>query len=165
MRAKNKKVLAVLVAMIGSIFLVNCLISTETPESNVYLTPIPKSTWEAYREKRPLNTKYDAVLEATQYIYYSRMTFTQSPPRVVFAEEMTLVDAKNLIPKDPGEVYSYEDRPDDTKVWLVIFEGSWQIAPPDGDLLPLESGCIYTIIDANQMSHNQGRTAKCQPVP
>jgi hypothetical protein len=93
------------------------------------------------------------------------MTFTQGPPKVVFTEEMTLAEAKNLIPKDPSEVYSYEDRPDDTKVWLVIFEGSWQIHPPDSDLLPLESGCIYAIIDANQIGRNQGRTASCLTMP
>jgi hypothetical protein len=134
-------------------------------EDDTYLTPIPENTWTAYREKRPISNQFDAVLEATQYVYYSRMTFTQGPPKVVFTEEMTLAEAKNLIPKDPSEVSSYEDRPDDTKVWLIIFEGSWQIHPPDGELLPLESGCIYTIIDANQMGRNQGRTAICQAMP
>lgn len=134
-------------------------------EDDTYLTPIPESTWTGYREKRSISNKFDAVLEATQYIYYSRMTFTQGPPRVVFTEEMTLAEAKKLMPKDSSEVYSYEDRPDDTKVWLIIFEGSWQIHPPDGDLSPLESGCIYTIIDANQMGRKQARTANCQAMP
>jgi hypothetical protein len=170
MRVENKFFQITLIVLISLIFLVSCSISTPTPsmgasEDNAYLTPVLESTLSAYREKWPITTKLDAVINASEYIYSTRMTFTQGPPKVIFTEEMTLVEAKRIVPKNPGLVYSHEDRPDDTKVWLVIFEGSWQIYPPDGDLLPLESGCIYAIIDANQSARNQGGTGICQKIP
>jgi hypothetical protein len=166
MRIQNKiPFLFALMVLFSSILLVNCLSSIARTEDNTYLTPIPDSTRAAYREKRPINNRFDAVLEATQDIYFSRMRFTQGAPTVMFTEEMTLAEAKKLIPKDPGEIYSSEDRPDDTKVWLVVFKGSWQIAPPGGGLLPLETGCIYAILDANTTGHNRIRATSCQTMP
>ena len=152
--------------LIASVFLVNCSSLAINAEDNIYLTPIPEGTWSAYRQNRPISNKFDAVLEATQEIHYSRMTFTQGAPEVVFTEEMTLAEAKKLIPKDPSEVYASEDRPDDTKVWLVIFEAQWQILPPmSNDLLPLETGCIYAILDANTPGYTRIRATNCQATP
>jgi hypothetical protein len=167
MRIQNKiPILLALMVLFSSILLVNCLSSIARIEDNTYLTPIPASTWAAYHEKRPISNRFDAVLEATQEIHYSRMTFTQGAPTVVFTEEMTLAEAKKLIPKDPSEIYSSEDRPDDTKVWLVIFEAQWQILPPmSNDLLPLETGCIYAILDANEYGHSHIRATSCQTTP
>lgn len=167
MRIQTKiSFLLVLSVFVATIFLVNCSLSTTTVENYTYLTPIPESTRLAYREKRPITTKFDAVLEATQDIYYSRLTFTQGAPIVVFTEEMTLAETKKLIPEDPSEVYSTKDRPDDSKVWLVIFEAQWQILPPmSNDLLPLETGCIYAILDANVVGYSRIRATSCQISP
>ena len=162
----QNKILFPLALIIIVIFLVNCSNSATSTEANSYLTPIPESTWTAYREIRPINNRFDAVLEATQEIHYSRLTFTQGAPLVVFTEEMTLAEAKKLIPEDPSEVYSSEDRPDETKVWLVIFEAQWQILPPmSNDLLPLETGCIYAILDANIVGYSRIRATSCQTPP
>ncbi|MEO7838686.1 MAG: hypothetical protein ABIU06_04990 [Anaerolineales bacterium] len=161
----RKKILFLLALITIVTFLVNCSSVTST-EDKAYLTPIPESTWSAYREIRPINNRFDAVLEASQEIHHSRLTFTQGAPIVVFTEEMTLTEAKKLIPEDPGEVYSSEDRPADSKVWLVIFEAQWQILPPmSNDLLPLETGCIYAIIDANDVGFSRIRATSCQAKP
>ena len=159
----QKKIFFLLALNITVFSLVNCSNSVKSTEDNSYLTPIPESTWTAYREIRPITNRLDAVLEATQEIHYSRLTFTQGAPFVVFTEEMTLVEAKKLIPNDPSEVYSSEDRPADSKVWLVIFEAKWQILPPmSNDLLPLETGCIYATLDTNVVGHSRIRATSCQ---
>jgi hypothetical protein len=163
---KNRSLLLALIVFTTSIFLVNCSLSTFTTEDTTYLTPIPENTLSAYHQKRPIGSKLDAAIEATQEIYSSRMRFTQGSPKVIFIEETTLAEAKKQVPKDPGEIYSYEARPNNAEVWLVIFDAQWQISPPvSNDLLPLESGCIYVVLDANDVGYTQIRATSCQKLP
>src|SRR5512138_954191 len=105
-----------------------------------------------------LRNKLEAVIAARAQLSGTRLQFTQGEPQPVLAEEMTLAEAKERIPKNPGEVYSSEDRPANTKVWLIVFKGQWQILPPvSNDLQPLENGCIYVTIDIE----HEGYTAIC----
>ncbi|HLO16143.1 MAG TPA: hypothetical protein VK206_15020 [Anaerolineales bacterium] len=139
--------ITILVVASGLIFSTN---------DNTYLTPIPESTWSAYRGNMPINSKLDAVIAARAQLATTRLQFTKGEPKPILAEKMTLSESKERVPKDPSEVYSYEDRPENTKVWLIVFEGQWQILPPgSNDLLPLEAGCIYVTIDIE----HEARTA------
>ncbi len=146
-----------LIVFLAAIFLVDCSTSTIV-EDDTYLTPIPESTLMAYYSKRPINSKLDAVLEAHSIMNGTRLIFTQGAPKVSSAEKMTLVEAqaiKNLS----------DERSGDIPVWFVIFEGSWQIISPDGDMLPLESGCIYIVFDANEYGRSHLGAGSCIVIP
>ncbi len=153
------KILFLLVFIIASIFLVNCSISSTDMEDNTYLTPIPWSTLEAYRRERPITNRLDAVFEATQMTWTVNLIFPKGTPKVTFAEEMGLSDAYTRI----GQPDKYLGRPGDTKVWLVIFEGSWQSVAPTGEVLPEETGCIYVILDAQKYEGDFLNARTCVP--
>ena len=147
MRNHNKiSLLLIWTILVATITLLSCSVSTT--EDDTYLTPIPESTWTAYRRSMSINSKLEAVIAARAELSTTRLRFTQGEPKPVLAEKITLSEARQRIPKDPSEIYSYEDGPGNTSVWLVVFEGQWQILPPvSNDLTPLASGCIYVIID------------------
>ena len=126
------KISILLVFIIASILLVNCSISSTDMEDNTYLTPIPWSTLEVFRAKRPITNRLDAVFEATQMTGEVNLNFPKGTPKVTSAEEMNLSDAYTRI----GQPDKYLGRPGDTKVWFVIFEGSWQSVAPTGEVLP-----------------------------
>jgi hypothetical protein len=128
-------------------------------EDNAYLTPIPWSTLEVFRAKRPITNRLDAVFEATQMTGGFHLNFPKGAPKVTFAEEMNLSDAYIHI----GQPDKYDGRPDDTRVWFVIFEGSWQSVAPLGEVLPEETGCIYVILDVQKYEHAFLNARTCVP--
>ena len=145
-----------------AIFAISLSLISKT-EDTTYLTPIPESTWSAYRQQGPITTNLEAVLAATREIYYSRMTFTQGAPKVVSAEKRDIAHEETLL----GYPFvSSDEGPEITQVWLVVFEGQWQMLPPmSNDLLPLQTGCIYVILDANKSGGGYYSAGNCQPMP
>ena len=128
-----------------AIFAISLSLISKT-EDTTYLTPIPESTWSAYRQHGSINNKLEAVLVATQELHNWRLVFTQGDPKVVSAEKKDLAYGEKLLgyPHFPDETHEI------TQAWLVVFEGQWQILPPmSNDLLPLETGCINVVFDAN----------------
>lgn len=136
------KIIFLFLLITFTIIFVRCSISSFNFEDDTYLTPIPESTLYAYQQKRPITTRFQAVLEATLQIHTTRMHFTQGEPKIISAEEIT------------------------PKVWLVVFEGSWQILPPmSNDFSPLETGCIYVTMDENVNDSTRIQATSCKPKP
>src|SRR5664279_1508420 len=119
-------------------------------EDQSYLTPIPESTLQAYREGTPITNKLQAVIAARVLLSTSRMEEIQ-PSEVIFVERTTLADALKKAEK-PG-METFEDIPLQTPVWFVIFQGDWQLHPPLPGItatpLPPFHGCQYVWIAEN----------------
>jgi hypothetical protein len=129
-------------------------------EDKTYLTPIPRATLSAYRYGMPITNKLEAVIAAQIFLPTARMSYDELP-KVISVEEITLDKAnKKFHDPQPGDYY-YEDRPGNTIVWLIMFEGNWRIESPFSDPTPeaFWRGCAYVIIDKDGRSGT--RTIAC----
>ena len=124
----------------------------ELSEDITYLTPIPEDTLQAYKGDSSLETKIEtsiieSVIEARLCLKASRLDYAEEPI-VILADEMRLDDAnRRFIQVLDGAEY-HDDRPGNTKVWFVVFEGDMRIKPPAADTPePFLHGCVYTLID------------------
>ncbi len=152
-RTKSILLLSLVVFIVAAVAVSSKLISPI--EDDNYLTPIPYETIWAYKEKYPIDSKQEALIVAYRSIFSTRLIFTQGDPKVVSVEKMKLSDTVKFIGNS-------DERPGDIVVWLVVFKGTWQIVPPDpGDLLPLETGCIYVVFDANEPGRNSLSARDC----
>ena len=132
------------------LFLTAC--SQETPlrmptEDDRFRTPISESTLRAYRSGTPIANKVQAVIAARSLASTLQMENLEVP-EVISVERLTLAEAKKKV-EQPG-VGSSEDIPQDSPVWLVVFEGAWQVHPhiPQETLTPPPPfhGCQYVWI-------------------
>lgn len=68
-----------------------------------------------------------------------------------------------------GVINNSEERLGDKQVWLVLFEGEWQeiVPPAPGHPVltpePPTHGCVYVIIDQNDVDSIEGGTMNCSP--
>ena len=163
------KAASIVPIVIAATLLMGC--STPAEQSAVtedpsYLTPIPQETLQAYEFDTPVRNKMDAVIAARLSLSTTRLNFTETP-KVISVEEMKLSDARRRAAQ-PG-INTYEDRPGDTMVWLVIFEGEWSISGPPTDpanpatMEPPSHGCVFVIVDANDSSRSDVGTIFCIP--
>jgi len=117
-------------------------------EDTTYLTPIPEATLAAHRVEMPITNKLEAVIAAQVFLRTTRLDY-QELPKVCSVEKLRLAEAYQAV----NRTDIYDDRPDDTRVWLVILEGEWTIIPPDPghDFTPAPParGCAYVILDQN----------------
>ena len=131
-------------------------------EDQRYRTPIPENTLQAYKEGTPITNKLQAVVAARVLLSTSRMKDIQ-PPQVIYVHHMTLTEALKKTEK-PG-VETFEDIPLQTPVWLVIFQGDWQLHPPLPGITatPLSSfhGCQYVWITENNNGYAATGTIDC----
>ena len=135
--------------------LVSCSLSSQNraTEDLTYLTPIPLETLQAYQAGTAITNKLQAVIAAQIGLYAPPHFKPLGTPQVVLAEELSLQDARKRV-EQPGST-TYEDRPGDTKVWLVVFESDWQVIPPPPDpsqpsTVPAPfHGCSYVIVSAD----------------
>jgi hypothetical protein len=107
----------------------------------LYLTPIPKETLEAFREGTPIESKLQAVIAARVYLGSTRLHFTGSPKVISVVEE-------------------------EPNVWRVVFEGEWQVIPPDPrpvTLSPPVHGCVDVTIYTNDNGRTEIGTIGCIP--
>ena len=137
-------------------------------DDTAYLTPIPKETLQAYQFDTPIRNKMDAVIAARRSLDMTIYMFYTEEPTVVSVEEMRLEDALKRVAQ-PGVTNTSEERSEDMKVWLVIFEGEWQnIVPPAPEHPvptpePPSHGCVYMIISQNDSGNYEGGTMECSP--
>ena len=146
----------------GFICLVTLISCANAAEDKRYLTPIPESTLMAFREGTPVTDKLQAVIAASAEIPSSRMESLQ-PPAVIFVEQMTLAEAQKKT--TPPGVESFNDIPANTPVWLVIFEGEWQLhSPIPGQTATLPSsfhGCQFVWMTANGNGYSATGNIDC----
>ncbi|GAB4580796.1 MAG: hypothetical protein Fur0022_35380 [Anaerolineales bacterium] len=136
------------------------LSSCTQAEDTTYLTPIPQATLLAYPESTPIQTKLQAVISARLLLLEIRIEFAE-PPRVLSVEQVSLEEAHRQT-----EIIGHstsEGRPGNTEVWLVLFEGDYQIIPPDPEHTPVAPthGCAYVIIDV-KTGQREGGTVECR---
>ena len=138
-------------------------------EDAAYLTQIPRETLQAYQFGSPIEDKMEAVIIAWLSLDTTRLSYTETP-KVISAEAVRFEDARSWVAQ-PGIFHmigNTEDIPGDTKVWLVLFEGDWQISGPPADpehpITPEPGlhGCVYVIIvDPNYLERTQIGTTRC----
>jgi hypothetical protein len=151
-RSRTVPAAPLLLCILGIFWLAGCSgLSghTRPTEDTAYLTPIPEATLRAFRYDAPIQNKLQAAIAARLEIGTARFGDTAHSAKIVSVEEMTLDKVKQRVGPRPNLAYEYEDRPGDTKVWLTVFEGDWQIFPPNSNTpLPPYHGCYYVIMDA-----------------
>ena len=111
----------------------------------------------------PIRNKLDAAIAAQALLSSTRLEYEELP-RVMYVENLPLEEVHEKVRQmQPGEYFS-EDRPGNTRVWLVLFEGEWRVVPPDPEHVytpePLAHGCAFVIIDRNY-DHSEIGTIKC----
>lgn len=113
-------------------------------------TPVSEMTPPAYRPGSPIVGQQAAISAARVSLEQSRLRYINAP-KVVSVEQIKLEDAHKRVAQLGLSIS--EDRPGDTMVWLVIFEGEWQIIPPDprhtATPAPPIHGCAYVIMNAS----------------
>ncbi len=115
--------------------------------------PDPLPTTDAvpnpYQPGSPVETPADAVTVAGKLFVEKGGIQWIETPQTVFTEEMSYADAQERIGVGEGQ---YDRWPPETRVWLVIFKGRWQLTPLDpsqASPTPLEyEGCGFTLFTA-----------------
>ena len=105
-------------------------------EESVYLTPVSAATLSAYEYKSgaPIKNKLDAVIIARIHMQGWRIG-SVGDPQVIYAEQIRSEEVYQKF-----GLRAADDLPKDTMVWLVIFEGEWQLIFP----MPDEQGIVST---------------------
>lgn len=122
-------------------------------EDSTYLTPIPEATIYAYHEDLPIENKLQAVIAAQAELGTTRFDF-EDLPAVRSVEELKLEKAQQKIKNYSLSDTQYDERPDNTKVWLILFDGQMRLIPLFSDETPgpYSRWCVYVMIDENGRS-------------
>ena len=105
-----------------------------TPEGTLYLKPTPTATATATATASlsqpglPVGTKSAAIATGIKLLEERGGVKWIEPPDAIFVEEMSYVDANRLIGLDEAQNDLWHP---ETRVWLVIFKGRWQLIPLD----------------------------------
>jgi hypothetical protein len=129
-------------------------------EDRAFLTPVAEETLQAYRVGAPVRNKLQAMTAAQAWLRFYP-SFRYVPPiRIVSAEQMKYREAKLRIAQPDQDTY-YSILPD-TYVWLVVFNGEFQIIPGEshGTPYPAGTGCVSMIVDASDGSVLRGSGVK-----
>jgi hypothetical protein len=140
---KRVWIFVTLVAVILLIAQGGCNAVFQTGEDTSYLTPIPEETLWAYENGETIDSKLEAVILALRDLYTTRIHFA-GPPRAIFVEKTSYGDAMQRVEK------SAEQNLVDKQVWLVVFQGEYQIVPPGENPTPKANaeGCAFAIVSA-----------------
>ncbi len=123
-----------------------------------YLTPLPEATITAYQLAYPIRTNLDAAIAARRNIDTTRISPVGSP-KAISVEHMTLAEAAARIP----QLYT-RDHPADAKVWLVIFQGKWELLPPEAAApLPAYDGCVGSLFFGDEPGFMVTGDMACPP--
>ena len=135
-----------------------------TTKESVYLTPVTEATLSAYKVGAPVTSKLDAVIVARIWMEGLRKV-SVGDPQVVYAEKISLAEANQKI----GWISTTSgNQPEGSKVWLVIFEGEWQLMFPIPDeqgvmptLEPPSHGCEFSLFAADDGGSIAGGDITC----
>jgi hypothetical protein len=155
------RVLLVLVALFLSFGCSGRSQENVTTEDTTYLTPVPQATLDAFRQGIPVESKLEAVIAARAALATTRLIFSDEP-RVISVAELSL---ENVGAHLGGSASAANGKPGDTNVWLVMFEGNWQVVPPDPARTvtppPPTLGCVYAVIYAADGASSDIGTMDC----
>ena len=145
---RNQLQTPVLFILVVAIILASC--SSSTTQDDSYLTPIPESTISAFHQDQscPINNKLEAVIAARHYIAEQSDLFvlSQDDLRVRSVEKTSLIDVYKFL--------GYKtDTVEDTQVWFVAFDGSWQTISLTKNISPMKTGYMYVYLNVKDPMH------------
>ena len=95
-----------------------------------------------------IETAADAVTVANS-LFEENIDWIGSP-QAVFVEEMSYKEAQERLGVGEGD---YDRWSPETRVWLVVFEGQWELmplGPPEATLTPVRyEGCLFSLFTAS----------------
>ncbi len=154
-----------LLSVLLSLGLLIIALSCSAGGGDQYLTPIPEATLSAYKFGAPVQTRLDAAIAGRKLLLPLRVK-PIGTPQIVPEERLTLEAAYRRIGHTEAQ---YAGRPKDLPVWLVIFEGQWQLIPPDpGHAATLPApyhGCVYSLFAAGDGEMISGGDVACPAKP
>jgi len=155
----------ILIFLIVGISLTGCTTLIErSADTELAPTATPEITLPHYLSGQPITNQQEAISAALDNLKKSRLHY-QSVPKVVSAEKKKAKDARKQF-KEEG-ITVCERRSDDTMVWVVLFEGEWQIIPPNPSHTetppPFTQGCVYVIMDASDGGEAEVGGIDCTP--
>jgi hypothetical protein len=135
---------------LGTVVVADCLIGlagcaglasgTATPDNLALPITIPAGTVQAWHSG-PIETRLQAAIAAQAALCTTRLYYAKSPP-IVLVERMGLPEAQRRVATNDGPTSGID-------VWLVIFEGNYQIYPPVSPTpIPSVHGCAFVMLDA-----------------
>ncbi|RUA16307.1 MAG: hypothetical protein DSY55_04395 [Clostridia bacterium] len=134
-------------------------------ETKLVLTATPKIPLPGYHLGPPIQNQQEAISAALANLEQSRLHY-QRISKVISAEKMRAGHARRQL-KEKG-VTAFEGRAKDIMVWVVLFEGAWQIIPPNPSHAetppPLTHGCVYVIMNASDGGNAEVGGFECSPM-
>ena len=114
-----------------------------------YLTPMLDATPAPEQPSDLVATELDAITLGSKLLEGNGSFQWIDTPSTIFAKEMIYTEAVQLIGEGIAE---YELWPGETKVWVVVFKGQWQLTPLDPNQenpQPVNyEGCVYALFTA-----------------
>ena len=112
--------------------------------SDIYLTPVPEETLQAYELNQPVGNQLEAVMAAHYALQTTRIEPVETP-QVIYAEKMTLQAALDRI--DPeGKESNVAHHSSALEAWLVVYKGKWRLLTPVGDYTETQDACAYVAL-------------------
>ncbi|MFN8411717.1 MAG: hypothetical protein U0Z26_04965 [Anaerolineales bacterium] len=109
-----------------------------------------------------VKTNFDAVKVGNQILTGKGGIIWKEAPKVVMVQEMSYEEANGWIGLGFAE---YDRWPAETRVWLVVFNGRWQLlsmgSPQNPPQLFSYEGCIFSLFTANDGEIMQIGDAVC----
>lgn len=142
------------------ILVVGCSAQRDTS----YVTPIPESTLSVDRSGSSAETRLAAEAIGAQLLEAQTGFTWIEPPQTVVAVEMNYADANKQIGMNEPQ---YDLWPKETRVWLVVFKGRWDLVPLDPSQAnppPVTyEGCLIILFTAKDASLISAGDAVCPP--
>ena len=119
--------------------------------SVAYHSPIPAATLAAFQSGVPIENPTQALVAAQLYLGTTRL-YAMGEILPYDAQSVRYAEALACTTQ-PGTT-DYTSHPEDARVWLVLFEGQWQIESLFQDTTPVapQPGCVYVILNAQDGS-------------
>ena len=134
-------------AILLLIFLGNsgCIVSSQPPEDDSFLEPIPEATMQAFQFGYKVETRLQAVIAARREIEYTGKNYINIP-QVVSVERMNYARALSRVEDAVSRVGV--DHPENLNVWLVVFlcETQSPLTTPEQAPEPSQS-CTFVVLN------------------
>jgi hypothetical protein len=129
-----------------------------------YLTPTSSATPILGQSNNLVVTELDAITLGGKLFEEKGGIMWIDAPTIVLTKEMLYTEAIKLL----GEgIAQYDLWPVETKVWLVVFKGQWQLIPLDPNQAnpqPLNyEGCVFSLFTAVKGEWLAGGDFVCPP--